>query len=170
VRPQSCGWPGTRVRRRPGMSFLWTAASRKRSCAEERICGEPALCRVGRSLAHVIQTRGSDESCSGRIFSLARRSRFRQLLRSLPRGEELGMGDLLAGGRVFQLDHRALDTCADHDPRSQPCAPRSSREQLVLGIRFRSLVGTRWPHLRPHHAICRSAWPLRWDTQPHSAH
>ena len=56
-------------------------------------------------------TRGQNESKpgTGSFFSLARRPRSRQLLRSLSGSEALGVGDVLAGGRILQLDHRAVD-------------------------------------------------------------
>ena len=57
------------------------------------------------------------ESRVGRLLSLARRPRLRQFLCSLPRREALVVGDVLAGGRRFQLDHCAvvLRVASDHD-------------------------------------------------------
>src|ERR1700679_1801075 len=65
---------------------------------------------------------------------LARRPGFRQLLRALPRSQELGVGDLLAGWWILQLDYRALDPRADHDARPLQCAPRSAFQQSVMGV------------------------------------
>ena len=42
-----------------------------------------------------------------------------QLLRPLSRSQELGVGNLLAGWRLFQLDHRAMVVGADYDSRPQ---------------------------------------------------
>ena len=44
-----------------------------------------------------------------RFLSLAGWTRFRELLRSVPPREGLGLGNLLARRRIFQLDYRALD-------------------------------------------------------------
>jgi L-rhamnose mutarotase len=88
-----------------------------------------------------------------RFFSLARRSRFRQFLCSLSRGEELGMGNLLAGWRILQLDYRSLDPRSGDDDDLSRVLHEAPMPQPVLGLRLRSTVGTGRPHLWPDHAL-----------------
>ena len=61
----------------------------------------------------VISLTGSNKheckSLSRRLLPLAGRTGLRQLLRPLPRRAAMVLGNLLAGRRVLQLDHRAVD-------------------------------------------------------------
>ena len=105
------------------------------------------------------------ESPPGRNLSLAGRPRIRQFLCTLPRRKALVLGDLLAGRRLLQLDHRALALglllTNDLLGRLRE-APGST---LVLVLLLGGAVGFRRTDLRAHHALsraCRSAWRWRW--------
>src|SRR4029077_6663141 len=87
------------------------------------------------------------ESLSRRVVPLGGRSGFRQLLRALPWSEEMGMGDVLARGRFFQLDHRSLVFCPAHDSGSLAGTPGNSGSGYFLDFFLRTSLGNRRPHL-----------------------
>src|ERR1700720_153244 len=90
-----------------------------------------------------------------RFLSLVGWTGFWEFLRSLPAREELGMGNLLAGRRIFQLDHHALDPGRVDDKRPHPCFSGGTRPESVLGLHLRSTLGAWRTHLRPDHAVPR---------------
>src|SRR6266849_3022386 len=49
------------------------------------------------------------------LLSLAWRTGFRQFLRPIPRREKMGLGSLLARGRIFFLDHLPMVTSQPSD-------------------------------------------------------
>src|SRR6185312_3481602 len=53
----------------------------------------------------------------------------------------MGVGDVLARGRLFQLDHRSLVLCPAHDSRSFACTPRNSGDGYFLDFFFGLLWG-----------------------------
>src|SRR5207249_7776608 len=89
------------------------------------------------------------------FLALARRFGFWKLLRPLSPRETLGVGNLLACRRFFQLDHCALVAGSSAHPRSLCRAQGITSHQSVLGFCFRSAVGTRRAHLRLNNALPR---------------
>ena len=74
-------------------------------------------------------------------------------LRALPWREAMGLGNILAGRRLLQLDHRALVLCPAHDQGPDAGAPRNPGNGHFLDILLRSSLGSRRPHLRIDHAL-----------------
>src|ERR1700690_2339592 len=67
------------------------------------------------------QERNDTESRAGRGVSLVGRFSIRQFLRSLSRGQAVVVGNLLAGRRILQLDHRSLGAGSAPDQRPESC-------------------------------------------------
>ncbi len=63
------------------------------------------------------------------------------------------MGNLLAGGRLFQLDHRSLVLCPAHDQGPVARPARNSGHGNFLDIFLRTSLGRRRPHLWLDHAL-----------------
>src|SRR5712672_1883738 len=78
---------------------------------------------------------------------------FREFLRSIPPREELGVGDLLAGRRILQLDHHAVDPRPVDDNRFDTCFSGGARPEPLLGLHLRGALGTWRTHLRSHNAV-----------------
>src|SRR5437016_12931707 len=74
------------------------------------------------------------------LLSLARRAGFRQLLRSLSRREKMGLGSVLARGRIFFLDHLPMAAGKPSDP-----GPVGRSETAVLEHTFLDVF--LWPHV-----------------------
>src|SRR5882724_10067309 len=90
-----------------------------------------------------------------RLLSLVGWTGFREFLRSIPPREELGVGNVLAGRRILQLDHHAVDPRPVDDKRFSECSSRGAEPEPLLGLHLRSALGTWRTHLRPHHAVFR---------------
>jgi len=91
---------------------------------------------------------------------------FREFLRSIPPREELGVGNVLAGGRVLQLDHHAVDSrlwmTSDliHVLRRRLAG-------VCFGLTPSECSGTWRTHLRPHHAVFRHVFGYGRGTRVH---
>src|ERR1039457_3665432 len=72
------------------------------------------------------------ESRAWRDVPLAGWSGIRQFLCSVPRRQAMVVGDVLAGGRLLQLDHRPMGVGDDHDERPAGGAPRDAGEHDFL--------------------------------------
>ena len=108
----------------------------------------PTLGRKGNSLG--------GESTFGCFLSLARRPGLRQLLCSVSQSACLGVGNRLAGRRIFQLDHHAVDSGLCDDQRLARRPARNARLQHFLDLWLRRALGPRRPHVRPHDALSRN--------------
>src|SRR5712692_3683513 len=95
------------------------------------------------------------EPVARRFLSLVGWTGFREFLRSIPPREELGMGNILAGRRILQLDHHAVDPSPVDDQRFDACFPGGTRPKSVLGLHLRSALGAWWTYVRPDHALPR---------------
>src|SRR5215472_13816397 len=119
-------------------------------------------CRIERCVLwtrfSTCSTEERDESKPGvgGIFSLAWRSRVRELLRSISRSEKLGVGNLLACWRLFQLDHCAMVVGTDNDTGSHSSTARGPVKCTVLGLRLWGALGAWGTHVRPDHALPRN--------------
>src|SRR5579864_2679294 len=89
---------------------------RAKECSRRRrVADGSETIRKRRSLkTHLNQTptiiNYGSKSISRRIFPLARRPGLRELLRALQRRPQVVVGSLLAGRRIFFLDHLPLDS------------------------------------------------------------
>src|SRR5581483_4226246 len=118
----------------------------------------------------------ASESSGWRRLSLAGRPRVRKFLRSLSRREAVGMGDILAGGGLLQLDYRSVDPghCYDEGPASSPSS--SAIKCAFLGVLLWIAVGSGRAYVWSYHALswafarngC-SARPLRCIRHTHAA-
>ena len=71
--------------------------------------------------------------------------------------KKMGLGDLLAGGRIFQLDHRSVVFGALHDARFVGRHQRGLGLDPVLDLPLRCPLGFWRTHLWPDHAL---SWPV----------
>src|SRR6266702_4346013 len=110
-------------------------------------CQRPAFA-LGKDLSRA-------QSYARGFLALARRFGIWQLLRPLSPGETLGVGNVLACRRIFQLDHCTLVAGSCPHPRSLCRAQGITSHQSVLGLCFRPVVGTRGTHLRLNNALPR---------------
>src|SRR5437016_6910566 len=93
------------------------------------------------------------KSCTRRFLSLVGWAGFRQLLRSLSRRSSLVVGNILAGGRHLQLDHRTVVLGKPHDARSTRRLIGGSNQHPVLVVLLRASLGHWRADLRPYDAL-----------------
>ncbi len=93
------------------------------------------------------------ESIAGSLLSLVGRTGVGKFLCAIPARESVGVGNVLAGRRIFQLDYRAVDSRGVYDERSVSGAARGAGAKFILGVHFRRAVGIGRTHVWADHAL-----------------